>query len=370
MSQQPHDDSASVTSQPVALAPDPHGPMPSVSMPQVELPVEAREYHHFWRTPLWSWWRPVVAVLVGLLVFLVVSTIAGALAIGIDVATGRTSQSELEKMGSGQVNATPSLFLSNNLALALLIPLALLISKGLFRQGPGWLASVTGRMRWGWMGRCFAVLLPLWLLYTGLDLWTRSQTPEGLGLHVNGDTGLLLAGILLTTPFQAAGEEYGFRGVLNRSAAGFFRHRGVALVVGALFSSALFMLAHGAGDLWLNIFYFCFGLVACGMTWRTGGIEAAIAMHVVNNLLGEVLMPFTDISGIFDRQAGTADASVLIGVAVTLVGWALVEWQARRAQVVRSSAPSRERQRELEAKLAAWQQQVIAWQQAQAQPRS
>lgn len=368
MSQQSHDVPAPVTSQTGALVPDPHGPMPSVPMPRVELPVEPREYQHFWRTPLWSWWRPVVAVAVGLVVFLIASTIAGALAIGIDVATGRTGQTELEKMGSGQLNATPSLFLSNNVALALLIPLSMLISKAIFEQGPGWLASVTGRMRWGWMGRCFAVLLPLWLVYTGLDLWTRSQAPGGLGLHVNRDTWLLLVGILLTTPFQAAGEEYGFRGVLNRSAAGFFRHRGIALTVGAVFSSVLFMFAHGAGDLWLNIFYFCFGMVACGMTWRTGGIEAAIAMHVVNNLLGELMMPFSDISGIFDRQAGTADPSVLIGVAVTLIGWALVEWQARRAHVVRSSAPGQERQRELEAKLATWQQQVIAWQQAQARP--
>ena len=126
----------------------------------------------------------------------------------------------------------------------------------------------------------------------------------------------------------------------NRAAASFFKNRTLGLLVGLVFSSCLFMLAHGAGDPWLNLFYFCFGAIACIMTWRTGGLEAAIAMHAVNNLLSEASLPFSDISDMFNREAGTADASVLIGVVVPLIGLALVEWQARRQQIIRATAPA------------------------------
>ncbi|MGO4957728.1 lysostaphin resistance A-like protein [Luteococcus sp. Sow4_B9] len=341
-------------------------PMPSVPMPRVALPVQEREYHHFWRTPLLRWWRPVLAVVLGVFIFLVLTVLASMVAVGLDMATGRTDVSDLQT-SSDSITVTPALFLANNISLALLIPLSMLLSAWLFKQRRGWLASVTGRMRWGWMGRCFLALTPLWVLYLGFDLWMTVRSGQDLGLHVNKDTWLLLVGILLTTPFQAAGEEYAFRGLLNRSAASLVPHRTVALVVGAVFSSGLFMLAHGAGDVWLNIFYFCFGMIACGMTWRTGGIEAAIAMHVINNVLSELVMPFSDISGIFDRQAGTADATVLVGVIVPLIGWFLVERMARRQQVQVSAAPGRDHQQQLDQQLATWQQQVMAWEQQQAQ---
>lgn len=340
--------------------------MPSVRMPRVPLPIQEQEYHHFWRTPLLRWWRPVVAVVLGLFAFIVVTIVATTVAMGLDVASGRIDTSVLESMGPEDIKATPALFLANNVALALLIPISMLLSRWIFRQGPGWLASVAGRMRWGWMGRCFLVLTPLWAIWLGLEAVLVSRFGEGMDLAVNDDTWLLLVGILLTTPFQAAGEEYAFRGVLNRSAASFFGNRWVAVVVGALFSSTLFMFAHGAGDMWLNIFYFCFGLIACAMTVRTGGIEAAIAMHVVNNVLSELTMPFSDISGIFDRQAGTADATVLIGVVVPLIGWALVEWMTRKHRPQVSSAPGREHQQMLDEQLANWQRQVLEWEGRQA----
>ncbi|MEL4505962.1 type II CAAX endopeptidase family protein [Luteococcus sp. H138] len=340
-------------------------PMPSTPMPTVELPVTESSYHQFWRTPLWRWWRPLAVLVVGALAFFLLSMVFGAIAIGIDVSTGRRTMEEVRQMSNENLKMTPALFLINNLSLALFIPIGMLLGRWFFKQRPGWLSSITGRIRWVWLGRCFAVLLPLWLLYIGLETWLMSRSPQGLGLAVNSDTWLLLFGILLTTPFQAAGEEYGFRGAINRALASFFTHRWIGFVVGAVVSSTLFMFSHFAQDIWLNIFYFCFGMIACGMTLRTGGLEAAIAMHIVNNVLSEATMPFSDISDMFDRSAGAAGPSALIGVAVPLIGWALVEWQARRHKVVAATAPGLERQRQLDQQLATWQQQMIAWQRAQ-----
>lgn len=302
------------------------------------LPVRPTRYASFWRTPAWSWWRPIVALAVGVIAVLVASVVFSGLAIAFDFATGRRD-AVTDPAQPGALVMTAPLFLANNLVLASLIPIAFVVAWLVFRQRPGWLASVTGRFRWGWFGRCLLLITPLWALYTGIDAVLALRGTDAPQLAVNSDTWLLIVGILLTTPLQAAGEEYGFRGLLNRIGASFFADQRAGLVVGAVISSVGFMFAHGAGDPWLNGYYFSFGLMACFVTWRTGGLEAAIALHVVNNMFGEVFLPFSDVSHIFDRQAGTAGPEMLIGAGVALAGTVLLTWQGRRRGLTAESAP-------------------------------
>lgn len=307
---------------------------------QVALPVQPSSYPQFWRGPRWRFWRPAVAVVLGVIAFFLLSAVAFGVGLGIDVATGRTTMEQFgQDIVGGDLAMTPAIFLANNVSLALLVPLAMLLSRWPMGQAGRWLAGVLGRFRWGWLGRCLLVMTPLWLCYVAVTTWLAMGSSDAPELGVNPDTWLLLVGILLTTPLQAAGEEYAFRGVLNRAAGSLFRNRTAALLVGLVFSSLLFMLAHGAGDLWLNIYYFCFGAIACLMTWRTGGLEAAIAMHVVNNVLSELVMPFTDISDMFDRQSGVGDPSILVMTALQLVALLLVDRMHRRRGDAVATAP-------------------------------
>ena len=88
--------------------------------------------------------------------------------------------------------------------------------------------------------------------------------------------------IALLTPFQAAGEEYLFRGYLTQAVGGMFHSAWFAVLVPAF----LFGLAHGLGQS-VPVFFdrFAFGIVAGILVIRTGGLEAGIAMHVLNNFL-------------------------------------------------------------------------------------
>jgi hypothetical protein len=100
------------------------------------------------------------------------------------------------------------------------------------------------------------------------------------------------------------------------------------------------MLLHSAQDIYLNVFYFTFGMLSCWMAWRTGGLEAGIALHVVNNVTAMAVYPFSDFSGTFNRQAGSASPlDVLPLAAVMLASMGLVEWQVRRRKPVAVSAP-------------------------------
>lgn len=298
------------------------------------LPVEPTDYFSFWRAPAFQMWKPILAIITSVIGFFALAFLLVIPAVAMDAANGRLTSDQLE---SGEIPTTPNLFLFNNISLAMLIPLTMLLAWLVIGQRPKWLTSVTGGMRWKLFWTCFGMFAIVWLAYFGLEWWMGDFSDE---LAMNDDTWMLIVSILLTTPLQAAGEEYLFRGFGNRALASFFPTRGPwRIVIPGIITSILFMLTHGAGDIWLNVMYVVFGLAMSYLTWRTGGLEAAIAMHVVNNLSAEALMPFTDISDMFERGAGTADATILINLAVIGIAVGLVEWRVRRRPVETKTAP-------------------------------
>jgi len=114
----------------------------------------------------------------------------------------------------------------------------------------------------------------------------------------------------------------------------------VSFWIGAVVSSGAFMWLHNAQDIYLNTFYFSFGMISSWMAWRTGGLEAGIAMHVINNLTAMAVFPFSDFSGLFNRQAGSANLLDVAPLAVVLLAsMGLVEWQVRRRKPIAVAAP-------------------------------
>lgn len=296
------------------------------------LPVEERSYPFFYRTPRWRWWRPLVCLLATAFLSLLAMSIPGLigmLADGADFgAMARTGEFKIGPWG----------FVGNNVGLALCIPIALLMQWAFFGQRPKWLSSVVGGFRWGWFGKCLAVVLPLWAILTGVEYALTGLPPD---IRVRPYTWIMVLAVIFTTPFQSAGEEYLMRGLEQRMVASYFKPETIGFVVATLVSSVTFMLLHGAGDPWLNLFYFCFGAVACWLGWKTGGLEASVAIHVVNNVLSEALLPFTDFSGMFNREKGVGDPSVLILVGVLVVAAAILTWLARPSNVAVRTAPGR-----------------------------
>jgi len=91
--------------------------------------------------------------------------------------------------------------------------------------------------------------------------------------------------VILTTPLQSAAEEYLFRGYLSQMVAGWFRSHRVGAVSAAVVTAAAFSLAHAPQDFWTFLDRFVFALAASATVWLTGGLEAAIVLHAVNNVL-------------------------------------------------------------------------------------
>ena len=297
------------------------------------LPTVPRAYHEFYRTPRFRWWHSVVGLIVfafgwGLAVLVV--TIG---AVAYEMSWGGRSAEQIS-----QGDLTPALFLANNVGVALAIPVAVATHRVVYGQRAGWLFSIVGRFRWGLLGRFLAVAAGIHTV--ALLMWLVTMGPPD-DLHIRPASWFLLAVVVLTTPFQAAGEEVAFRGIATRAVGSWFGVPLIGLVVSTAVTAALFVLVHGAADLTLNVFYLCLAVGASVLTWHTGGLEAAVALHVVVNLTTMLFVPFLGLAGFFDRQSGSGGTETLAQIAALLLTAAALSWQAHRARLPLRAVPSR-----------------------------
>lgn len=313
--------------------------VPAVPGPP-NLPLETQDYYGLLRTPRFRWWKGLLAAVLLVGGGLVVNGVLDLVGLVIDLVTGAVTVEDLRGAASGVIPFGPGLFIANNVGLALLIPLAMLLNLVFFGQGPGWIASVAGRFRWRWTVWCLLVVGLPWFALLAVSLLL-----DGTGLPAPDRSAWLVLGLtLLTTPLQCAGEEWAFRGFLPRCLATIGRRPRVATGIAVVLSSAVFAVAHSAADPWLNAFYFCLGLVLCALTWRTGGLEASVVLHTVNNLTGLVPVVLTgDYSSIGDRSAGSGSPWTLLPLVLGVGLVFLVEWVRRRRGVARTAAPGLDR---------------------------
>jgi membrane protease YdiL (CAAX protease family) len=140
-------------------------------------------------------------------------------------------------------------------------------------------------MRWKFLFVCLglAVIALVAQILVGTLVPTGSGEGDLTGKlnDFTAGTAAIAVVVLLTTPLQAAGEEYLFRGYLLQAIGSLFRNRWVAIVA----TATLFALAHGAQNFPLFFDRFAFGLIAGWLVTRTGGLEAGIALHILNNFL-------------------------------------------------------------------------------------
>lgn len=185
------------------------------------------------------------------------------------------------------VMSNPWLFMLNNLTLAALIPLSMLTVWACNGWRPRWSSSVRPRLHWPLMLASGAVAMLGYAVYSGVDFAVNGVPDVAGGEQV----ALLLVIILLTTPLQSAGEEYFFRGVLTQAVGSWFSRPLFAVLASSLSTALLFAAVHSMGgeqNFWLFFSRFAIGLINSYLVWRTGGLEAGIALHTVNNWFGLV----------------------------------------------------------------------------------
>lgn len=256
--------------------------------------------------------------------------------------------------------ADPWGMVAAHLGLAAAIPLVLAVVLFLHHFHPRWLHSVQPGFRWRYgLAAGLAALVVLG------GVWAASRIGQPWQFAPEQPLGGFLAAIVLTAPLQAAGEEYLFRGYVLQalySAApnlhrplmtsdeqgtgaarvGLWLARGYQRWFGVIGSALLFAILHTQNEGLAGFLHpFAFGLLAGWLTLRTGGLEAAIAAHVVNNLIA---FGYATLSGTMfaTRHPGVVSWSEL---AWNLVGYALFAlvavWVADRMKLARTTPRGR-----------------------------
>jgi membrane protease YdiL (CAAX protease family) len=245
---------------------------------------EPRTYPLILLTWTYAWWKPAVGVLLLVVGMFVVAPLVLFPVLMVAVAIDHTgSYSNALGDAAGLQHVTWPAMLYLNLTLAGLTVVAWAIARFVHRMRLRWLLSVKPGMRWGFFWACFG-LAPLAMIaqfVVGALLPTDPNDVGGSPNHITGTIVALGIVVLLTTPLQAIGEEFAFRGYAMQAFGALTRRPWLAILI----TATLFALAHGLQNAPLFLDRFTFGLMAGYLVHRTGGLEAGIAMHVWNNLV-------------------------------------------------------------------------------------
>jgi len=314
----------------------PYGPPgypPPMPVPTSALPDVPRPYQQMLRGRRYRWWKPLLCLL---LVIPLAFLMMGLAIVPVLIAGWITDANLITTMDV--TNLGPIGFIYLNLSLIVLIPasgLSIWIVHGI---RPRFVSSVAGGIRWRWLLRCIAVILPLWAIYIGLAVLVTPFTSPRPTHWV-----ALLIIALLLTPLQAAGEEYFFRGWIMQNVGAWFSRPIVGLVVSLVVSAATFSTLHLSPDPWVLGTIACLAVASGLAAWRTGGLEAGIVMHAVNNLLTITVVV---LSGGWSQAFVRTDTTgtpvmLLLATAVYGIALALILWQAKRAGLQPYYQPAR-----------------------------
>jgi hypothetical protein len=258
--------------------------------------AEPQPYHQMLRTWSYAWWKPVVGSIALFVGFFLVSPLVllPIVLIGVMPAEGDYLENLMGALAFESIEPVTLLYL--NLTLGSIILVTWAINRVVHRLRPRWLSSVVPKLRWKFLWVCMGLSVVALVAQVVVGQLVPGDNEADLGGAVNdftATTAVLALIVLLTTPLQAAGEEYAFRGYLTQAVGSLTRNAWLAVLVPAL----IFAVVHGAQNFPLFFDRFMFGLIAGWLVIRTGGLEAGIALHVLNNMLAfGFALTFGDIS--------------------------------------------------------------------------
>ena len=281
----------------------PAGTVPENVAPEDVAPLAFHRLAH--ADPRRRWWRPLLVLLLATVSYAVLGIGVLVVLLVLDLVAG-TSWSV---RAVAESLTDPVTFGFGFVVIALMMP-ALLLALRLAGPRPvGLVFSVAGGVRWRWLGSALwraaaihAVAFALLLLVVD----PATGAPVALSARPGVIAFLVLA--VLVVPFQAAAEELVFRGFAMQAVGTWLRHPAFAVLLPVPF----FVVGHPY-DVWGQLEVGAFAVVAGWLAWRTGGLEASVALHVVNNVLLAVLAAF----GLADLDATQGSPLSLVTSTVT-----------------------------------------------------
>lgn len=261
------------------------------------------------------WFSPLLEGLLGVAIFMVLA-IMGAVVFSLITVIHSRSMSNLaqtlETLQS-RVLIDPVVMIYVFGTNALMIP-ALFLARLVCGPKPLSLVhSVLGRIRWSLLGIACLLGLVCYGTYYLAALGMDGFSTLGFYHHQPAEPVFWVFILLSITiiPLQCYAEELVFRGYLMQTIGRWLKHPAWAIILPA----PLFMIGH-AYDLWGQASVLAMGLIAGFLCWYTGGLEAGIGMHIMNNVLTVFMGMFAGADPF--AQGGSSPEDFALGVAVEL----------------------------------------------------
>ncbi len=306
---------------PAAAAPAPQWAWVQQPLQTVETPP--LEYHRLLRgIQGYRWWKPLMLLLLSGVYFGVFTVVVSLLFVPIMMAFDPNYAMDLATGSAAMIDTQrPISVLLSMVSIIIMIPAVLLamLSLGIRPLGRVW--SVAGRIRWGLLARLFGIALVSVLVMNvagiatewALNPTTISEPMIEPAREFDTNAALLsLLFIIVLVPFQATAEEVVFRGLFMQVIGAWLKNPWFAILI----PSVGFAMAN-IYDIWGLAAVGLMGGVAAWLSWRTGGLEAAIAIHVVNNLIAFGFMT-AGVGGETAQVSESGGAGTLVGEIVGL----------------------------------------------------
>jgi len=312
-----------------------------VPQPQWEY-TEPLAYHQLLRgTPRYRWWKPLLALVLGVIYFLVFSVVYGiAIMVPYLAVSGAPfDQSSLMALAIPDTQNPTSMLLALG-SIALMIPSAMLAMLSVQLTPFSRLWSVALRIRWRLLGRTTLMALVALVVMDGLGIlfevvFSGFASGEGASEGSLAELDMTAAAwsalfILLLVPLQATAEELVYRGMFMQVLGAWLGgiragSRARNFLRGPWLPIALPAIAFGFShiyDWWGWGMVVAMALVAGWISWRTGGLEAAVSLHIVNNLVAFGFMVF----GLGGQTAQTEDGGGPGSLLGAILGLAFYAW--------------------------------------------
>ena len=271
--------------------------------------------------PNYVWWRPLLALVLAVVFHLVFQALAVILPFLYFLAVQRagvpdvlgTEEAYLAFRDRGAqyplIIENPTSIYLFTVPIIFMLPSVLLALRVMKLGGLGTLSSVDRRLRWERLGTylapAFGLVFAIGFLFPCVQTMVAGSFQDLPGVRVLPAS---LVAILILIPLQCIAEEYAFRGFVMQVLGSWIPSAWTPILIQTL----LFTIGHSHNARGMLIII-CMGLVTGILTVRLGGLEAAIALHVANNLLS-----FLSRSLFVDNAIFTSSGVVTLLLALAL----------------------------------------------------
>jgi uncharacterized protein len=251
------------------------------------LPPDGATYPQILRGENYVWWRSVLGALFGVSMFILLTAVVSQAVVTLAWSITAGNYPYPSYYREAFAFERPIGMLATNLGIAVLIPISLVLMPVVHQMRPRWLSSVRPGIRWRYLLGCLVIAV---VSLNGVLLLSTLVDDEPLRFSPQPGFWGFFVVIVLTSPLQAVAEEVFFRGYLMQALGSLVAQPWFGVVV----SAVVFALLHGLlQNPPLFVARLAFGLLAGLLVWRTGGLEAGIAAHIVNNVFAYTIAGLT-----------------------------------------------------------------------------